>query len=70
MSFWKARLKGIPSWEKCRVGLYTKGIVACGARSRGYKVGGLSETCAAKPGSEVGCRYVGVMGLERAGDLY
>ena len=43
------------------------GIVIYGDRGRGYKVGGFSKTYAAKIGSRVGCRYVGVMGL---GSLY
>ena len=67
MTFWKARLKGIPSWEKCHVGLCTRGIVVCEARGQGYKVGGLSETYATKTGSEAEYRYVGDMGL---GGLY
>ena len=70
MSFWKARLKGIPSWENCRVGLYTKGLVVCGAQGQGYKVGGLFKTCVVKTNSKVGYRYVRVMGLERVGSLY
>ena len=56
MSFLKAQVKCIPSWENYRVDLYIKGIVVYGARGRGYNVGGLSVTCAAKTSCETGCR--------------
>ena len=62
MSFWKAWIKGIPSWENYRVSIYTKRIVVCGAQGRGYKVGGLSETCVVKTSCKIGCKHVRVMG--------
>ena len=47
-----------------------KGLVVCGARGQGYKMGGLFKTCVVKTDFEVECRYLRVMGLERVGGLY